>query len=143
MDYGLNRALDAYYNDRAWFHGLQKRVMEQVRVVQCSGGQAGGQACGWAGRQAGGRAVGGQATSVLAGACTLQVGVPAGKCCMHAGRLLHALIALMPCSLDRLPGCRTGRGTSQQSITSSCTMPPWSSDERCRQGCDVSVLCTG
>lgn len=31
MDYGLNRALDAYYNDRAWFHGLQKRVMEQVR----------------------------------------------------------------------------------------------------------------
>ncbi|KAL4420307.1 hypothetical protein ABPG77_001397 [Micractinium sp. CCAP 211/92] len=29
MDYGLNRALDAYYNDRAWFHGLQKRVMEQ------------------------------------------------------------------------------------------------------------------
>lgn len=31
MDYGLNRALDAYYNDRKWFHGLQKRVMEQVR----------------------------------------------------------------------------------------------------------------
>ncbi|KAI7836090.1 hypothetical protein COHA_010018 [Chlorella ohadii] len=29
MDYGLNRALDAYYNDRKWFHGLQKRVMEQ------------------------------------------------------------------------------------------------------------------
>ena len=33
MDYGLNRALDAYYNDRAWFHGLQKRVMEQVRFL--------------------------------------------------------------------------------------------------------------
>lgn len=32
MDYGLNRALDAYYNDRKWFHGLQKRVMEQVRA---------------------------------------------------------------------------------------------------------------
>jgi hypothetical protein len=50
MDYGLNRALDAYYNDRAWFHGLQKRVMEQVRAVQCSGGRAGGRA----GRQAAG-----------------------------------------------------------------------------------------
>ena len=30
LDYGLNRAFDAYYNDRAWFHGLQKRVMQQV-----------------------------------------------------------------------------------------------------------------
>lgn len=29
MDYGLNRALDAWYNDRAWIHGLQRRVMEQ------------------------------------------------------------------------------------------------------------------
>lgn len=31
LDYALNRAIDAWYNDRAWFHGLQKRVMEQVR----------------------------------------------------------------------------------------------------------------
>lgn len=40
MDYGLNRALDAYYNDRSWFHGLQKRVMEQVgaRERQGAGG---------------------------------------------------------------------------------------------------------
>lgn len=30
LDYALNRALDAYYNDRAWFHSLQKRVMLQV-----------------------------------------------------------------------------------------------------------------
>ena len=30
LDYALNRAMDAYYNDRQWFHGLQKRVMEQV-----------------------------------------------------------------------------------------------------------------
>jgi starch synthase len=30
LDYALNRALDAYYNDRAWWHSLQKRVMEQV-----------------------------------------------------------------------------------------------------------------
>ncbi len=29
LDYALNRAIDAYYNDRAWFHGLQRRVMEQ------------------------------------------------------------------------------------------------------------------
>lgn len=29
LDYALNRALDAYYNDRAWFHGLQARVMRQ------------------------------------------------------------------------------------------------------------------
>ncbi|EFN55259.1 hypothetical protein CHLNCDRAFT_134595 [Chlorella variabilis] len=29
LDYALNRAMDAYYNDRQWFHGLQKRVMEQ------------------------------------------------------------------------------------------------------------------
>ena len=25
----MNRAIDAWYNDRAWFHGLQKRIMEQ------------------------------------------------------------------------------------------------------------------
>jgi starch synthase len=30
LDYALNRALDAYYNDRQWFHSLQKRVMLQV-----------------------------------------------------------------------------------------------------------------
>ena len=30
LDYAMNRAIDAWYNDRAWFHGLQKRVMEQV-----------------------------------------------------------------------------------------------------------------
>jgi starch synthase len=29
LDYALNRALDAYYNDRAWFHSLQRRVAEQ------------------------------------------------------------------------------------------------------------------
>ncbi|EFJ40335.1 hypothetical protein VOLCADRAFT_99865 [Volvox carteri f. nagariensis] len=29
LDYALNRAIDAWYNDRAWFRGLQKRVMEQ------------------------------------------------------------------------------------------------------------------
>ncbi|GIL88159.1 hypothetical protein Vretimale_14076 [Volvox reticuliferus] len=29
LDYALNRAIDAWYNDRAWFHSLQKRVMEQ------------------------------------------------------------------------------------------------------------------
>ncbi|PSC67151.1 glycosyltransferase family 5 [Micractinium conductrix] len=29
LDYAMNRALDAYYNDRQWFHGLQKRVMLQ------------------------------------------------------------------------------------------------------------------
>jgi starch synthase len=27
LDYALNRAMDAYYNDRAWFRGLQGRVM--------------------------------------------------------------------------------------------------------------------
>lgn len=40
MDYGLNRALDAYYNNRAWFHGLQKRVMEQVGApAACRGSE--------------------------------------------------------------------------------------------------------
>ena len=29
LDYAMNRAIDAYYNDRAWFHSLQKRVMQQ------------------------------------------------------------------------------------------------------------------
>ncbi|KXZ44911.1 hypothetical protein GPECTOR_61g864 [Gonium pectorale] len=29
LDYALNRAIDAWYNDRAWFHSLQRRVMEQ------------------------------------------------------------------------------------------------------------------
>jgi starch synthase len=29
LDYALNRAIDAWYNNREWFHGLQKRVMEQ------------------------------------------------------------------------------------------------------------------
>ena len=38
MDYGLNRALDAWYNDRTWFQGLQRRVMLQAR----SGGGEGG-----------------------------------------------------------------------------------------------------
>ena len=27
LDYALNRAVDAFYNDRAWFRGLQSRVM--------------------------------------------------------------------------------------------------------------------
>jgi starch synthase len=29
LDYALNRALDAYYNDRSWFRSLQERVMKQ------------------------------------------------------------------------------------------------------------------
>lgn len=29
LDYALNRAIDAWYNDKEWFRGLQKRVMEQ------------------------------------------------------------------------------------------------------------------
>jgi len=29
LDYALNRALDAWYNDRAWFTSLQERVMRQ------------------------------------------------------------------------------------------------------------------
>ncbi|KAG2492408.1 hypothetical protein HYH03_009353 [Edaphochlamys debaryana] len=29
LDYAMNRAIDAWYNDRAWFHSLQQRVMEQ------------------------------------------------------------------------------------------------------------------
>ncbi|CAL8465412.1 g4948 [Coccomyxa elongata] len=29
LDYALNRALDAYYNDRAWWHSLAARIMRQ------------------------------------------------------------------------------------------------------------------
>ena len=29
MDFALNRALDAYYNDPTWFRCLQRRVMLQ------------------------------------------------------------------------------------------------------------------
>ena len=29
LDYALNRALDAYYNDRAWFDALAARIMAQ------------------------------------------------------------------------------------------------------------------
>jgi starch synthase len=29
LDYAMNRALDAYYNDREWFRSLQERVMRQ------------------------------------------------------------------------------------------------------------------
>jgi len=29
LDYALNRAIDAWYNDKAWFRSLQKKVMEQ------------------------------------------------------------------------------------------------------------------
>lgn len=29
LDFAMNRAIDAYYNDRQWFYGLQKRVMLQ------------------------------------------------------------------------------------------------------------------
>jgi starch synthase len=29
LDYALNRAIDCWYNDRAWFHGLQSRCMQQ------------------------------------------------------------------------------------------------------------------
>jgi starch synthase len=29
LDYALNRALDAYYNDKAWFRQLQRRIMQQ------------------------------------------------------------------------------------------------------------------
>lgn len=45
LDYALNRALDAYYNDRAWFHGLQKRVMQQVRCMVCRQGVS--EVCSW------------------------------------------------------------------------------------------------
>ena len=31
LDSALNRALDAWYNDRPWFHSLAKRCMLQVR----------------------------------------------------------------------------------------------------------------
>ena len=30
LDFGLNRALDAWYNDRDWFNSLAKRCMLQV-----------------------------------------------------------------------------------------------------------------
>ena len=33
LDFGLNRALDAWYNDRAWFQSLAKRCMQQVRRI--------------------------------------------------------------------------------------------------------------
>jgi starch synthase len=29
LDYALNRALDAYYNDRPWFYSLAARIMKQ------------------------------------------------------------------------------------------------------------------
>lgn len=29
LDYALNRCIDAYYNDRAWFRSLQARIMRQ------------------------------------------------------------------------------------------------------------------
>ena len=29
LDYALNRSIDAYYNDREWFHKLAERVMRQ------------------------------------------------------------------------------------------------------------------
>lgn len=29
LDYALNRAVDAFYNDRAWFESLQARCMDQ------------------------------------------------------------------------------------------------------------------
>jgi starch synthase len=29
FDYAFNRAIDAYYNDRAWFRSLQARIMRQ------------------------------------------------------------------------------------------------------------------
>ena len=29
LDYALNRALDAYYDDRTWFNGLAARIMLQ------------------------------------------------------------------------------------------------------------------
>jgi glycogen synthase len=29
LDYALNRAIDAFYNDKQWFRGLQSRVMKQ------------------------------------------------------------------------------------------------------------------
>lgn len=32
LDYAMNRALDAWYNDRAWIHSMQERVMRQVRL---------------------------------------------------------------------------------------------------------------
>jgi hypothetical protein len=52
LDYALNRALDAYYNDRAWFHSLQKRVMLQVRCKGAGLGGGGAGSCGPARRAA-------------------------------------------------------------------------------------------
>ena len=43
----MNRAIDAWYNDRAWFQGLQKRIMEQVCV--CVWGGGGAERGGWRG----------------------------------------------------------------------------------------------
>ena len=31
LDFGLNRAMDAWHNDKAWFQSLAKRCMLQVR----------------------------------------------------------------------------------------------------------------
>lgn len=36
LDYALNRALDAWYNDRDWTRKLQQRVMRQVRLPAAS-----------------------------------------------------------------------------------------------------------
>ncbi len=33
LDFGLNRALDAWYDDRDWFHSLAKRCMLQVSIA--------------------------------------------------------------------------------------------------------------
>ena len=33
LDFGLNRALDAWYDDRHWFHSLAKRCMLQVSIA--------------------------------------------------------------------------------------------------------------
>lgn len=35
LDYALNRAIDAFYNDRAWFRGLQSRVMRWAAGGRC------------------------------------------------------------------------------------------------------------
>ena len=115
LDWAMNRALDAWYNDRAWFHALQRRVMLQARASAGGaggvGGGPGGLAGGW------GRGVGG-----VGGWwwwwCSAHARVCPRACITHTYTHTHAP-----------PTRRTGPGTSQQSITSSSTMRR-SSEER-------------
>jgi hypothetical protein len=38
LDYALNRAIDAYYNDKPWFRSLQVRPTTQAAPLQCAAG---------------------------------------------------------------------------------------------------------